>query len=241
MYYDAKSYGEVWADSYDQHFPSPTEGSLELIRELAGTGPVLELGPGTGRMAGPLAAGGLTVHGVEASEAMIARLRERWGPDIKVVGDDFSHFSVQDSYSLAFVVFNTFFALLTQDAQVNCMQCVADALKPGGQFLMELFVPDLGRFDRGQRLATIALDESLCRLEASVHNLAEQQVESQIVSITSTGINLKPIKLRYAWPAEVDLMARMAGLERVHRWGGWQRQPFSSDSNFHVTVYRKPS
>lgn len=240
MQYDATSYGENWAESYDQHFPSPSDGSLELLCELSGGGPVLELGPGTGRIAGPLAESGLVVHGVEASEPMLERLRQKWGQAVKIVGKDFSRFQTQEQYGLVFVVFNTFFALLTQDDQTNCMRCVAESLRPGGLFLLELFVPDLGRFDRGQRLATIALDQTLCRMESSIHNQAEQTVETQIVSITPAGVSLKPIKLRYAWPAELDLMARLAGLERVHRWGGWDRRKFDSESSFHISVYRKP-
>ena len=240
MHYDSQSYGEIWADCYDRHFPAPAEGCLELLRDLAGAGPVLELGPGTGRIAGPLCAGGLTVHGVEASEAMLKRLRDPWGDDIRIVGKDFSDFQSDQSYPFCFVVFNTFFALLTQDAQVRCMQCVADVLQPGGHFLLELFVPDLGRFDRGQRLATLGVEEGSCRVEASRHDLTQQVVESQVMTFSESGIELKPIKVRYAWPAEIDLMARLAGLEKVHRWSGWSKQPFTSESNSHLSVYRKP-
>ena len=240
MHYDAESYGEAWAGVYDQHFPNPSEGSLELLREFAGEGPLLELGPGTGRMAGPLSRSGLSVHGVEASELMLERLHERWGDCVQIVGREFSDFESPHRYSLCFVAFNTFFALLSQRAQVRCMQCVADVLKPGGFFLLEVFVPDLGRFDRGQRLATLGLDHSLCRMEASVHNQVEQTVETQLMTITPSGIQMRPVKVRYAWPAELDLMAEIAGLEKAHRWGGWLKQPFTSSATSHITVYRKP-
>jgi len=238
MQYDPWTYGDIWAETYDKNFPEPNDGSLELLRELGGSGPVLELGVGTGRMAGPLS-DSLQVDGVEASPKMKEQLKNRWGDSVEIVAHDFSNFSLSRKYSLVFVAFNTFFALLTQEDQVECMRSVASVLKPGGKFLLELFVPDLGRFDRGQRFSTLALDNSSCKVEASVHDSIGQTIQTQVMTFTSNGTDLKPIKLRYAWPAEVDLMARLAGLSRLERWGGWKKQPFDSQSVQHISVYGK--
>ncbi len=140
-------------------------------------------------------------------------------------------------YSLVFVAFSTLFALLTQDDQVRCFQNVARALARGGVFVVQAFVPDPGRFDRGQRVGVTHMDDGTVRLEVSRHDPVAQAVDTHHVELSAGGILALPLKVRYAWPAELDLMARMAGLERRERWGGWDRQAFGPESAVHVSLY----
>jgi hypothetical protein len=148
---------------------------------------------------------------------------------------------VDRSFSLIFIVFNTFFALLTQDDQVRCFANVARRLEPGGSFALEGFVPDVARFDRSQRVHVMNLDVDRVRLDVSRHRPVEQRVDAQHVVISGAGVRLVPVALRYAWPSELDLMARLAGLRLRHRWGGWNREPFDDGSERHVSVYERPA
>jgi SAM-dependent methyltransferase len=199
---------------------------------------VLELAIGTGRLALPLAERGLEVRGIDASEAMVAKLREKPGGDrIPVTMGDFADVGVEGSYSLIFIGFNTFFALLTQEDQLRCFANVAEHLARGGVFALEAFFPDLARYDRGQRVNVIRLNPDEVMLDASLHDPVGQRVEAEHIVITEQGIRLYPVNLRYAFPAELDLMARLAGLELKERWGGWGREPFTADSPRHVSVY----
>jgi SAM-dependent methyltransferase len=216
--------------------------TVDILASLAGSGPVLELGIGTGRVAIPLAARGLDVHGIDASPAMVELMRVKpGGGGIGVTFGEFADVAVERSFSLVFVVFNTFFALRSQDDQVRCFANVARRLEPGGRFLLEGFVPDVARFDRGQRLHVVDLDVDRVRLDVSRHRPVEQRVDSQHVVITNHGVRLVPVALRYAWPAELDLMARLAGFRLRHRWGGWHREAFDDDSQKHVSVYERPA
>jgi SAM-dependent methyltransferase len=240
--YDSSTYGDGIADMYDAWYqggdPDPI---VERLQALAGDGPVLELGIGTGRIALPLAATGVTVHGIDASSAMVKKLRAKpGGESIPVAIGDFAEFELVERFSLVFVVFNTFFGILEQRDQVRSFQCVAEHLAPGGRFLLECFVPDLGRFDRGQRLAVSAIDSDGIRLEASLYDPVRQHVKGQVVSMTESGSRFYPLQVRYAWPSELDLMAQLAGLELESRWGGWKEEPFTAASGLHLSVYRKP-
>lgn len=242
--YGPATYGDRIADVYDERTAHrDPEPEVARIAELAGAGPVLELGIGTGRVALPLAALGIEVHGVDASEAMVAKLRGRpGGESIRVaVGDMRDVAAPTDGYSLAFVVFNTFFCLLDQDAQVECFANVARRLAPGGRFLIEAFVPDLGRFDRGQRTSTIAITVDSVDIDVSMHDPVTQRVDGQHVLIRESGIRLLPVTVRYAFPSELDLMARLAGLVLESREGGWNKEPFTAASGGHVSVWRKPA
>jgi hypothetical protein len=136
------------------------------------------------------------------------------------------------------VVFNTFFALVDQSSQLDCFRSVANHLMPGGRFLLECFVPDLARFDRNQRMGTSRVGDRQVVLEASRHHPASQRVESQHVILGSEGNELIPVSIRYVWPAEMDLMAHIAGFELEKRSGGWAGEPFDDMSNTHVSVYR---
>lgn len=239
--YDASTYGEGIAAVYDAWYPGgDPKPIVERLMALAGEGPVLELGIGTGRIAIPLAAKGVSVHGIDASSAMVEKLRAKPGTEgIRVTLGDFTELELGARYSLAYVVFNTLFSLLEQDDQVRCFQSVADHLAAGGRFLLECFVPDLARFDRGQRLSVAAIDDDGIRIEASMHDPVGQKVKARVVSMTESGSRFYPLQARYCWPSELDLMARLAGLKLEHRWGGWNEEPFTAASGNHVSVYRK--
>jgi SAM-dependent methyltransferase len=238
--YEAATYGERVADVYDglygQRFD--TSATVALLAELATGGPALELAIGTGRVALPLAARGIRVDGIDASPAMVAKLRTKPGGDtISVSIGDFADVAVTDHYRLVFVAFNSFFALLTQDDQVRCFENVAGHLHDDGVFVIEAFVPDLGRFHRDQHIGTVAVDVDEVQLELSRHDAAAQRVDSSHVFLTGGTIRLNPVAIRYAWPSELDLMARLAGLRLRDRWAGWNREPFTSTSGTHVSVY----
>ncbi len=241
--YDASTYGERIADVYDSFYqdlldPTP---AVELLAELAGGGPALELGIGTGRVALPLMARGVEVHGVDTSERMVAKMRAKpGGDDVKVFFGDFTSIPVEGRYGLIYIPFNTFFALPSQDAQVECFASAARALTDDGVFLVEAFVPDAGRYDQHQRVAAEYVSPDRVFLEVSRHDPVTQTSMSQHVVLESGKVEMYPVLIRYAFPSEMDLMARLAGLVLRHRWGGWERQPFTSDSHLHISVYGRP-
>lgn len=244
--YDATTYGENIAEVYDQWYAGPdtnaghTDAAVECLAALAGKGPVLELAIGTGRVALPLSAHGLEVHGIDISPAMVAKLKSKPGGDlIPVTIGDFADVGIGGEYSLIYIVFNTIFALLTQEDQIRCFRNAAAHLKNGGLFVLEAFVPDLQRFDRNQRLALEACEPDQVRIEASQHDPVGQRVESKHVVLSENGVKFYPLKIRYAWPSELDLMARLAGLRLRGRWGGWRREPFSAVSASHVSAYER--
>jgi len=238
--YDLSTYGDRIAGVYDDWVAGlvETEAAVALLAELAGQGPALELGIGTGRIALPLAQRGIPVHGIDASAAMVARLREKpGGADIAVTLGDFADVRVDGSFSLVYVVFNTLFGLLGQEDQVRCFRNVAARLAPNGVFVLEAFVPDPTRFNRGQRTEIRQAQTGRLVLDASQHDPVNQRVTSQHVVIQEAGIKLYPVQIRYAWPSELDLMARLAGLRLRDRWGGWRREPFTAASAGHISVY----
>jgi len=237
--YGPETYGDGVAEVYDGWYGGGDAAPMvSRLAALAGSGPVLELGIGTGRAALPLASRGVTVHGIDASGAMLDRLRAKAGADSLVLTQgDFSEFDLGGRFSLVFVVFNTFFSLLEQEDQVRCFRSVTAHLQPEGRFLLECFVPDLGRFDRGQRLGVHAIDPEGIRFEATLHDPVRQQVTSSIVYLTEHGSRMYPLRARYCWPSELDLMARLAGLDLERRWGGWSEEPFNASSGSHVSVY----
>jgi SAM-dependent methyltransferase len=240
--YGPATYGDRIAEVYDAFYEDTldTDRAVEALAELASGGPVLELAIGTGRLALPLVEHGLEVHGIDASEQMVARLRaKRGGEAIPVTIGDFADVPVKDSYRLIFIAFNTLFALLTQEDQLRCFANVAKHLSDDGVFAVEAFFPDLARFDRHQRTQTTWVDAGRVLLDASRHSPVEQRVDSQHVVITEAGTKLYPVSLRYAFPSELDLMARLAGLELRERWGSWRREPFTAESGRHVSVYAR--
>ena len=233
------AYGEAIAADYDaMSTHMEPSAAVEALADLAGGGRALELGIGTGRVALPLAARGIELHGVDASEAMIAKLRAKPGGDaIPVTIGDFADVSVEGEFDLVFVVVNTFFALLTQEAQLVCFRNVAAHLTPGGAFVIEVFVPDLSRYQRGQVLSVNHIGGEHVRLDATTHDPVRQRITERIIAIEGDRVKQYPIELRYAWPSELDLMAQLAGLRLRERWGGWRREPFGGQSTKHVSVY----
>ncbi|HET9530547.1 MAG TPA: class I SAM-dependent methyltransferase [Blastocatellia bacterium] len=240
--YDIATYGDRIADIYDQLHTSYEEAAISALSQLAGTGPVLELGIGTGRIALPLANRGLEVHGIDASSAMISKLRAKPGGDsISVTLGDFADVKADGEFSLIFVVFNTFFVLLSQKEQVRCFRNVAKHLSKDGVFLLETFVPDMTRFERGQNVSATKVTSEDVRLDVSEHDPLEQRVNSHHLFITGDGIKLYPVQIRYAYPSELDLMAELAGLKLKWRWGGWQGESFTAKSEKHISVYGRAS
>jgi SAM-dependent methyltransferase len=235
-----ETYGERIADVYDEWYtPVDTETEVALLAELAGGGRALELGIGTGRVAVPLAASGIEVHGIDASPAMVERMRAKPGGEtIPVTIGDMAEVGVDGAFALVFVVFNTFFQLFSQEAQVRCFANVAAHLHPGGRFLVHAFVPDTSRVEAGEHLSVKEATVDRVRLDASVYDAPAQRLDTTQVRITEQGIRLVHAKLRFAWPPELDLMARLAGLTLEQRWATFDKQSFTPTSVFHVSVYR---
>ncbi|HEX3436944.1 MAG TPA: class I SAM-dependent methyltransferase [Pseudacidobacterium sp.] len=239
--YDSSTYGDHIASEYDdfiQISPEQTHAAVETLAALTKDGPVLELGIGTGRIALPLRERGLAVHGIDASSRMVDELRKKPGGDaIPVTIGDFGDVAVTGRFSMIFIAFNTFFGLLTQEAQVRCFANVAGHLTPDGLFVIEAFVPDPSRFIRNQNLVTSKVSLDKVRLDASIHDPLSQRVDSQHIVITNGNTRLYPVQMRYAWPSELDLMAQLAGFKLKERWSNWQRSPFTSGSSMHISVY----
>ena len=241
--YDVTTYGESIAEAYDElHAGLDPAAAVAALADLAGGGRALELGIGTGRVALPLAARGVHVVGIDASESMIAQLRAKpGGSGIPVVRGDFAAVEVEGTFSLVFVVFNTFFALGSQEEQVRCFENVAARLAPGGVFVIEAFVPDPARFTHGQVLQAARVEADRVVLEATRHDRARQTLDAQLVALSAAGTHLYPVHLRYAWPSELDLMAKLAGLRLRERWAGWGRGAFGPGSGQHVSLYVRDS
>lgn len=213
--------------------------AVGFLEQLAGQGPALELGIGTGRIALPLAARGVRVDGIDLSPAMVDQLRARPGGDqLSVTIGNFADVAVPGSYRLIFVVFNTFFNLLTQEEQVGCFQNAAAHLSEDGVFVIEAYVPTfLYRLRNDQYVDAEAIEVDQVRLDVLRHQPVTQMLEESHVTLSAAGMRLNPVVQRYAWPSELDLMARIAGLRLQSRWGGWGREPFSASSERHVSVY----
>jgi len=238
--YIASTYGDHLAEVYDEWFSSYEEAAIDTLAELSQGGRTLELGIGTGRVALPLAARGIEIHGIDASKAMVAKLRGRpGGASIPVTMGNFADVEVEGEFSLTFILFNTFFALLTQEDQVRCFQNVAAHLAESGRFVIEAFVPDMKRFTDGQEARAHSVTTEHVSLQVSQHDPASQRVRSQFVVFRNDQLKLYPVEVRYCWPSELDLMAQLAGLRLRHRWGSWTRGEFSGGSPKHISVYER--
>ena len=240
--YGISTYGDRIAEIYDSLHPGGEElaAMLRALAELAGGGRALELGIGTGRVALPLAAQGVAVHGIDASAPMVARLRAKPGGDaIPVTMGDFAELSVEGRFALVYCVFNTFFGLTTQDEQIRCFERVARRLEAGGAFLVEAFVPNLARLDGGQSVRISGSEAEPVSLELTRHDAPAQRLHGQRVVFGEAGTRLYPIRLRYAWPSELDLMARLAGLRLRERRGDWTGAPFTAASSGHISIYER--
>ena len=230
----------TYDDSSEGMFdPALIEVVAGLLAGLAGPGRALELGIGTGRIALPLARRGVPVHGIDLSRAMVARLRAKPGGDaIGVTIGDFATTRVDGTFSLAYLVFNTINNLTTQEAQVACFGNAAAHLEPGGCFVIEVGVPELRRLPPGQNV--VPFQVSPTRLAFDIYDTATQAMSSNYVTIDGGRGEYRSIPFRYVWPAELDLMAQLAGMRLRDRWEGWTRQPFTSESGQHVSVWEKP-
>lgn len=242
--YTAATYGDNIAEVYDEMYPMRVNvgPTVDALAKLAGNGPALELGIGTGRIALPLAERGIEVHGIDASQAIVARMRAKPGGDsIPVTITDFSQFSIEDGkrFALVYVVFNTLFQATSQEAQVQCFHSVARHLAADGVFVVEAFVPDQTRFTRNQNISAGTVESDIASLDISKHDPVNQFVQSQHVFFTESGVKLYPVQVRYAWPSELDLMAQLAGLRLRERWGDWDGSPFTASSEFHISIYEK--
>jgi SAM-dependent methyltransferase len=238
------SFGPRVAASYDDEPLGDERAAVAFLAERAGPGPVLELAIGTGRIALPLAETGLRVDGVELSEAMIERLRAKPGGEaLRVTCGDMATVELPDRYRLVFVVFNSLMNLLTQDEQVDCVANAARHLTDDGVLVVENIVPDAMyglRHDRDgvdQYVDASRVGRGGAGLELGRYDRATQRVDKCHVGLSEGGVTVEPLALRHIWPSELDLMARLAGLVRRERWGGWSGEPFDGRSLRHVTVY----
>jgi SAM-dependent methyltransferase len=231
----AERYDKTSADMFD---PAKIDPVVDFLAGLASDGSALELGIGTGRIALPLAQRGIRVHGIDLSEAMVARLRAKPGSDqIDVTIGDFATTTVEGRFSVAYLVFNTIMNLTSQDEQVACFQNVAAHLQPGGCFVIEVGIPDLQRLPPGETVRAFTVTSE--RLGFDEYDIAAQGLISHHYWIEDGKLEVFAAPFRYVWPAELDLMARLAGMSLRERWSGWNREPFTSDSRQHVSVWEK--
>jgi SAM-dependent methyltransferase len=218
-FYSDDTYGEHVAGVYDDWHSSVEHGLVDRLAELAGDGRALELGIGTGRIALPLAERGVQVTGIDAAQSMVDRLQSKQGSDrVDVQLGSFADVSVKKEFQLVYVVFNTFFALGSQEEQVRCFRNVAAHLTSTGCFVIEAFVPNLNRFTGGQVNWATKVDTEHVELDVGNHDPVNQRVISQKVVITNGDVKLYPVQIRYAWPSELDLMAQLAGMRLRDRW-----------------------
>ena len=242
--YTAATYGNRIAEVYDEMYPMRADvgATVDALAGLAGDGPALELGIGTGRVALPLAARGVEVRGIDASEAIVAKMQAKpGGGAIPVAIGDFSEFSIAGGkkFNLIYVVFNTLFQVTSQEAQVRCFRSVAAHLADGGAFLVEAFVPDPTRFTRNQNVSAGRVETGLVSIDISRHDPVNQFVLSQHLFVGDAGVRLYPVQVRYSWPSELDLMAQLAGMRLRERWGDWHGSAFTASSESHISIYEK--
>jgi SAM-dependent methyltransferase len=242
--HDEGFFGERVASVYDEHAagmfdPAVVTPVVDMLAGFAGQGGALELGIGTGRIALPLAERGVRVAGIDSSEAMVARFRAKpGGGDLEVAIGDFASTRVGGEFALVYLIFNTINNLVTQDAQVACFENAAAHLGRGGRFVIETAVPDLQNLPVGQTIIPFLAEPG--GVSFDVYDVVSQRFSSQHFDFVDGRVEAHPVEFRYAWPAELDLMARLAGLRLQDRWAGWRREPFTSLSRGHVSVYEKP-
>jgi hypothetical protein len=240
-YKPGRSFDEDAAAVYDDEPRGDEEAAVAFLERLAGDGRALELAIGTGRIALPLVARGVPVEGIDISGPMVARLRAKPGGDrIPVTMGDFADVPVSGTYRIVYIVFNTLFNLLSQEEQVRCFENVAGHLDEGGVFVVEAFVPSyLHRLRDDQYVDAEAIAVEEVWLDVGRHDPVGQVLEESHVRLTDGQVRVYPIVCRYAWPSELDLMARIAGLRLRERWASWQREPFGAASRNCVSVYER--
>ena len=231
----AKSYEAKWPEIFE---PAVVDAAVSFLAGLAGSGAALELGVGTGRIALPLSQRGVRVHGIELSPAMVAEMRTKPGADaIGVTIGDFATTRVEGSFELAYLVRNTITNLTTQDEQVQCFQNVAAHLRPGGCFVIEVYIPELQRLPPGETVHAFAVTPTHLAFEE--YDLATQIAFSHHYWVVDGRLETFTAPFRYVWPSELDLMARLAGMTLRERWSNWNREPFTSASRSHISVWQR--
>jgi SAM-dependent methyltransferase len=234
----AANYATLWPHLFEAGMVDP---AVRFLADLADGGPVLELGIGTGRLALPLSRRGVAVHGIELSPDMIEQLRREAGAEaIDVTLGDFASAQVEggeEAFSLAYLVRNTIMNLTTQDEQVACFVNVARHLRAGGRFVIEVMVPDLRRLPPGETVRMFAVDPAHLGFEE--YDVVTQGSVSHHLWDRDGTMETFSAPFRYVWPAELDLMARIAGMSLLERWGDWDRTPFTSESRSHISVWEK--
>ena len=238
--YDPSAYGRDVAADYDALYGAipDTDEAVACLAELAGPGPLLELGIGTGRLALPLAARGLEVHGVDASEEMVGELRRKpGGAEIPVHVASFDDYSLEQRFSLVVLALHTIYGLPTQERQVRCFETAARHLRPGGAFVIEASLLDIGAFRAGQAVRPRFASPGRVELQVHRYDPVSQHLDWTNVHLSNSGVRLNSGRNLYASPHELDLMARIAGLRLRERWGDWSREPFTAESTRHVSVY----
>jgi SAM-dependent methyltransferase len=237
-YFDERVAAKYDDDASELFDPEVLEPVIDFLAELAGSGRALELGMGTGGIALPLAQRGVEVHGIDLSEAMVAKLRVKpGGEDVGVTVGDFATTKVDGSFALAYVVFNTIMNLTTQEAQVACFRNVAAHLEPGGCFVVEVMIPELQRLPAGETFRVFSGSEHYWGIDE--YDVANQGLISHHLELVGDTVERVSMPFRYAFPVEYDLMAQLAGMTLRERWGGWKREPFTSESHKHVSVWEK--
>lgn len=241
-YEPVRTFDATTAEEYDElAVRGDEDATVAFLHDLANGGPALELAIGTGRIALPLAAAGIRVDGIDFSEPMVAKLRSKpGGTELTVVISDFCDVAIDGSYPLIYVVFNSLFNVLTQRDQVRCFENVAAHLAPGGAFVVEggctlgwLDRLRFGQYVEAERIEVDAVRFDILRLDPAAQMLYENHVQ-----LAADGARFVPVVQRYAWPSELDLMARIAGLHLDERWGGWAREQFTARSENVISVYR---
>jgi SAM-dependent methyltransferase len=237
-YFDEPVAARYDRDAADMFAPEVVEPVVSFLAGLAGGGAALELGIGTGRIALPLHRRGVPVHGIDLSAAMVERLRAKAGVDgIEVTIGDFATTRVGGTFRLAYLVFNTIMNLTTQEQQVECFQNVAAHLEPSGCFVIEVGIPALQRLPPGETVRVLTVGPT--RLGFDEYDIAAQILHSHHYWVEDGRLEMSSAPFRYVWPSELDLMARLAGMSLRERWGGWNREPFTSESTTHVSVWEK--
>jgi SAM-dependent methyltransferase len=238
-YFDEHVAARYDESSSEMFAPEAVEPAVEFLVGLAGEGRALELGIGTGRIALPLVRRGVEVHGIDLSQAMVARLRDKpGGEEIPVAIGDFATTRVDGTFSLAYLVFNTINNLTTQSEQVACFRNVAAHLEPGGCFVIEVGVPELRRLPPGETMHVFDASEGHWGIDE--YDVANQGLVSHHFSLVDGAIERFSMPFRYVWPSELDLMAEHAGMRLRERWSGWKREPFTGESRKHVSVWELP-
>jgi SAM-dependent methyltransferase len=243
--YGPTSYGEAFADVYDDWYEriSDVDATVDRVASLAGGGPVLELGVGTGRLALPLADRGVEVWGADASTPMLARLRAKpGGAGVRVVQADMGALPLRalPRFAVVFCAYNTFFNLLSAEAQAACLRAGAGLLAPGGHLVVEAFVPLDGDTTPAGPISVRSTEDDAVVLGVAARDVATQVVTGQFVELRTSGVRLRPYRIRYLYPEQLDELATSAGLALVARWATWAGEPFTDDSQNHVSVYAAP-